>query len=55
MSSMKDCFLKHIWGCTGFDGLRTFTGCMSRLTDESRKSFIMDNVIDNNYSYRLAA
>lgn len=31
-----------IWGCTGFDGLSTIAGCMPRLTDESRKSIIMD-------------
>src|SRR5690554_4021533 len=45
-----------IWGCSGFDGLSTIAGCMSRMSNGSRNNIHYGTkVIDNNYSYRLAA
>lgn len=44
------------WGCSGFDGLSITVGCVSRLSNDSRNNnHYGSKVIDNNYSYRLAA
>lgn len=46
----------NYWGCSGFDGMSNAAGCMPSMSNGSRKTSIMETkIIDNNYSYRLAA
>ena len=59
--ALKICYIGFVscsltyWGCNGFDGVSRIAGCTPSLSDESRKKASCKYVIDNNYSYRLAA